>query len=483
MFAAKLTRPKSAAGSARLQVPPGSRLAGHTLARSAAARAPAAVIGNQAALKLAAEHGLGLSSASAPVSGVQPKLRVGATNDGLEQEADRVADRIMRAPLPSGSSTGPKCSACEDEERKVPKIRRKTDVPDVGSAGEAPAVVHDVLRSPGDPLDPAARTFFEPRFGRDFANVRVHRDARAANSARSIGAVAYTAGNDIVFDAGQYRPHEPAGRRLLAHELAHVVQQGGGAGAAGAAPGVQPLQRTDAPMVQRAMRKGCIAPSFVVDFATASAFGMIAEALVEADYIAQKGGTPFADVFLDNPLGPMSYVAFLVAHHPSLNKYLLAAQISLSGGILVPDILDTRSDEFYDVKPDSKDGHIAGRAKLAALDAFMTFNKLPYIRGTSYTPSSSLPIPLANAALTAAILQVLGPSAIAPALACGTPVATLAPRRAAAGLLVYEICVEADLDCYLKVMSLEALIAIVIIAAIIAAGAAAGAGGGVPVPA
>ena len=265
-----------------------------------------------------------------------------------------------------------------------------------------------------------------------------------------------------MFDADQFRPHEPAGRRLRAHELAHVVQQGAAAGpSAATAPTVR---RSGAPVLQRATRKGCIAPSFVVDVATASAFGHVAETLIEADYLSAMGGVPFGNVFLDNPLGPMSYVAFLAAHHPGLNVALLAAQISLSGGVLVPDILDTRTDEFYDVKPDSPDGRAAGRGKLAAIDAFMSFNSLPYTRGTAYTPTPSIPIPLAGAALTAAITALLGPAMVAPALLCGIPDVTLAPKRIAPGLLAYEICVEADLDCYLKVMALEALIAIVILA-------------------
>ncbi len=72
------------------------------------------------------------------------------------------------------------------------------------------------------------RGFFEPRFGQDFSQVRVHADAVASDSARSIGALAYTVGHDIVFAGGQYAPDNRAGQRLLAHELTHVVQQGAG---------------------------------------------------------------------------------------------------------------------------------------------------------------------------------------------------------------------------------------------------------------
>lgn len=99
-----------------------------------------------------------------------------------------------------------------------------------GSAGftrsqqstSAPPIVHEVLRSPGKPLDTATRAFMEPRFGHDFSRVRVHTDAKAAQSAHALGAQAYTFGPDIVFGAGEYNPQDS---RLLAHELAHHIQQ------------------------------------------------------------------------------------------------------------------------------------------------------------------------------------------------------------------------------------------------------------------
>jgi hypothetical protein len=90
---------------------------------------------------------------------------------------------------------------------------------------EAPPIVHETLRGPGQPLDATARAFLEPRFGRDFSHVRVHTDARSAASARAVNARAYTVGRDIVFGPGQYAPHTSSGQKLLAHEIAHVVQQ------------------------------------------------------------------------------------------------------------------------------------------------------------------------------------------------------------------------------------------------------------------
>jgi hypothetical protein len=120
----------------------------------------------------------------------------------------------------SGSSDG-ECEACSKK-----KLQRRT----AGRAPElAPPIVHEVLRSPGHPLDVASRAYFEPRFGHDFSKVRVHSDARAAESARSVNSLAYTVAQDIAFGEGQFTPHTTAGRRLLAHELAHTVQQGGDA--------------------------------------------------------------------------------------------------------------------------------------------------------------------------------------------------------------------------------------------------------------
>jgi outer membrane protein OmpA-like peptidoglycan-associated protein len=87
-----------------------------------------------------------------------------------------------------------------------------------------------VLRSPGQPLDAATRAVLEPRFGHDFSRIRIHTDAQAADSARAVNALAYTVGEDVVFGRGQYRPESSDGQRLIAHELAHTIQQAGGTG-------------------------------------------------------------------------------------------------------------------------------------------------------------------------------------------------------------------------------------------------------------
>ena len=110
-----------------------------------------------------------------------------------------------------------------DGDRVDRPVQRQASEPGLPAA---PPIVDRVLSSPGRPLDPATRAFMEPHFGHDFSRVRVHTDDRAAASARAVQARAYTVGADVVFDAGQYAPGTEAGRRLLAHELTHVVQQG-----------------------------------------------------------------------------------------------------------------------------------------------------------------------------------------------------------------------------------------------------------------
>jgi len=97
--------------------------------------------------------------------------------------------------------------------------------------GTVPSIVHDVLRTSGQPLDPAIRAYFEPRFGHDFSRVRVHADDRASKSAAAVNAHAYTLGSHVAFGAGQYSPGTEQGRALIAHELTHVVQQGGSSNA------------------------------------------------------------------------------------------------------------------------------------------------------------------------------------------------------------------------------------------------------------
>src|SRR6266481_1369679 len=93
------------------------------------------------------------------------------------------------------------------------------------SGGLVPPIIHEVLGSPGQPLDQATRAFMEPRFGHDFSQVRVHTNEKAAESARAVNALAYTVGRNVAFGSGQYAPGTVSGAKLLAHELTHVAQQ------------------------------------------------------------------------------------------------------------------------------------------------------------------------------------------------------------------------------------------------------------------
>jgi hypothetical protein len=121
------------------------------------------------------------------------------------------------------TSGGGECEECR--KKRTGTLRRSA----VRSSEieEAPPIVHEVLRSPGQPLDASAREALEPRFGRDFSQVRVHADGRAAESARAVDALGYTVGPRIVFAGGRYEPGRGEGLELLAHELTHVVQQEG----------------------------------------------------------------------------------------------------------------------------------------------------------------------------------------------------------------------------------------------------------------
>lgn len=121
------------------------------------------------------------------------------------------------------TSVGGECEECR--QKREDTLRRAAVSP--SPLHEVPSIVHEVLRSPGQPLDAATRAFMEPRFGHDFSRVRVHTDTKAAESTRAVNALAYTVGRDIVFGSKQYTPQTNEGRILMAHELTHVVQQGG----------------------------------------------------------------------------------------------------------------------------------------------------------------------------------------------------------------------------------------------------------------
>jgi hypothetical protein len=214
------------------------------------------------------------------------RLRVNRPDDAFEVEADRIAERVLAgqsqvapwtvanigitAPLQrkcSCAASG-KCAKCQEkEDRKEEKaLQRSPEGP--APADKAPPIVHDVLSTPGEPLDRNTREFFEPRFGYDLSRVRIHTDHKAAASAESVGAAAYAVGSHIVFGAGRYEPQATAGKFLLGHELTHVIQQ---------TPALsrQPLKTEDAPAKQRSASRRLDQFATVVDSYANKASGRV----------------------------------------------------------------------------------------------------------------------------------------------------------------------------------------------------------------
>jgi len=189
-------------------------------------------------------------STSHPV--IQAKLRVGPPQDRFEQEADRAAERVMRMPAPGRLETtrseagivqrtcaacqqgGALCAQCADEEQvhrqPVEEEEALQCKPMAGNVPQLdPAVESQIraLQGGGQPLPSSERAFFEPRFGVDFSQIRIHTGAQAAQAAAAIQARAFTIGSDIAFAPGEYRTSGgPRERTLIAHELAHTIQQG-----------------------------------------------------------------------------------------------------------------------------------------------------------------------------------------------------------------------------------------------------------------
>jgi hypothetical protein len=168
-------------------------------------------------------------------SAAATSLRIGPAHDSFEQEADQAAEKVTSgehqhvawslsrigfAPIQRQCSCGGTCDDC-----KKKKILQRNATSSAAAGSRAPASVASTLSRPGSSLDLGTRSFMESRFGHDFSSVRIHTDDHAAASARDVSANAYTVGSSIVFNQGKYQPHTPIGRKLLAHELAHVVQQ------------------------------------------------------------------------------------------------------------------------------------------------------------------------------------------------------------------------------------------------------------------
>ena len=170
-------------------------------------------VGNQAVMHFLRNKA---ESSSVPALPIQSKLTVGQQSDPYEQEADRVAEQVTSMSEPQLEL------GCDSNEHLQMKSAGESGI----AQTEAPPIVSEVLHSSGQPLDSSTREFFEPRFGRDFSNIRIHDDNKAASSANALSARAYTIGQHVVFGEDQFNPQDGDGRNLLAHELAHTLQQG-----------------------------------------------------------------------------------------------------------------------------------------------------------------------------------------------------------------------------------------------------------------
>jgi Domain of unknown function (DUF4157) len=158
---------------------------------------------------------------------LQTKLKISEPGDQYEQEADRIADEVMQMPEPAIQR---QMEPEEDEEEEMVQrqaIANQTSSVQQQESTEVPPIVQEVFSAPGQTLDADTRAFMESRFGHDFSQVRMHIDAQASEVAHEVNALAYTVGRDVVFGAGQYAPQTLTGRKLLAHELTHVLQQQG----------------------------------------------------------------------------------------------------------------------------------------------------------------------------------------------------------------------------------------------------------------
>ena len=207
---------------------------------------------------------------------IQAKLKIGQPGDKYEQEADHVADQVVNTPESSagqkpdisqapGSSVqripetederrvvqGPHeqfegaheeeeqfvrrmpvaeedeaLQRQENEEEEEQTLQAKTDTPGLSVSNKAQSKI-DNMKGGGEPLPKETRNYFEKKMGADFSKVRVHKDSSAADTAKSVNAKAFTVGKDVAFGSGQYAPESSEGKKLLAHELTHVVQQEG----------------------------------------------------------------------------------------------------------------------------------------------------------------------------------------------------------------------------------------------------------------
>ncbi|HEY5895499.1 MAG TPA: DUF4157 domain-containing protein [Chthoniobacterales bacterium] len=310
---------------------------------------------------------------------VQAKLRIGASNDRFEQEADRMADAVMKTPKPVSdsapafeassacgtvqrkcaacSSAGGLCPECAEEEkvRRQPNEEEEEEEEELqakAAPGKAPrldpsaeAQIH-ALRGCGQPLPQSERLFFEPRFRTDFSQVRLHIGAAASAAARAVSARAFATGSDIAFAHGQYAPETSLGRRLLAHELAHVVQQRRSRHSLGG----HTLQRQEPTPTQTPLQKldADLASSWTLDSTLLSDLA----ALSSAERAVVLTGTKYRDQLIErlDTDDLRTALTTLDADYMTWRDWLTAAGVTLFSVVPVPEFLRSTPDGTLDVE-------------------------------------------------------------------------------------------------------------------------------------
>lgn len=316
---------------------------------------------------------------------IQTKLKIGAANDKYEQEADRVADQVMRMAEPantnatgiSGDNTTSNiqrmCAGCQQEPGDN-ILQTKA------ASGQAKEVTPNIARGiqfitgGGRPLPGASRNYFEPRFKRDFSNVKIYTDNRAAELADSIGARAFTLGNNIVFGAGQYTSETGESRRLMAHELTHVVQQG-------------TRQIASSGMIQR-MAAPSLSPENVEDVDydpwSGSGRGRVAGTKFRAQ---TDGGSPVAAWIKTGGLDQAESLRYW-CHGHSMGTYASYGYSVFSGSGAMGRVI---SDEYQNIYPDSTvtRGDLAVWLQPDIVDS-------PHLEGTAFGHSAIIESPIFN---------------------------------------------------------------------------------------